>query len=59
MTTEDQARDSNYFRTAPDMARGGGEGGSLNIPQMIEQIKRPIEQAADQREQEGRRYVRR
>ena len=52
--TEDQNRDANYFRNAPDMARGGGEGGSLNVPDMIEQIKRPIAEAEQARERERR-----
>ena len=53
-TTEDQKRDINYFRTLPDMGRqdgSGGESGSLNVPDMIERIKRPIMDA-----EEGREY---
>lgn len=48
-TTEDQERDINYFRTAPAMERGGGEEGSLNIPEMIDRIKKPIEEAEERR----------
>jgi len=56
MTTEDQVRDSNYFRNGPDMARGGGEGGSLNVPDMIEQIKAPIRDAEDARRRQEVRH---
>ena len=47
-TYEDQERDTNYFRNAPDMARGGGQGGSLNVPELIDRIKRPIAEAEEE-----------
>ena len=54
MLYEDQLRDINYDRSEPDMERGGGESGSLNVPDMINQIKAPIMQAQEQREHEAR-----
>jgi hypothetical protein len=50
MYTEDQLRDSNYFRQLSDMNRGGGGEGSLNVPDMIYRIKRPIEEAEKERQ---------
>jgi hypothetical protein len=53
---EDQLRDNNYDRSECDMERGGGEGGSLNLPDMINQIKAPIIEAQEMREREDERY---
>ena len=38
---EDDIRDTNYYRTLPDLSRGGGgnESGSINAQSLIDRIK--------------------
>jgi hypothetical protein len=51
---EDDVRDANYFRTLPELSRGGGgnESGSINAQSLIDRIKGVILTDEEKREAE-------